>query len=93
MLKDIIEVKPLGGYRIHLRFEDGVEGELDLGQVIDFEGIFSPLRDEKEFAKVRVNPEIGTIVWPNGADLDPDILYAAISGTPIPGTAPVDRNP
>ena len=83
MLKDVVEVRPLGGYRVHLRFEDGVEGDLDLGKVIDFKGIFAPLRDEKEFAKVRLHAELGTIVWPNGADLDPDVLYAAVAGAPI----------
>ena len=83
MLKDVVEVRPLGGYRVHLRFEDGVEGDLDLGKVIDFKGIFAPLRDEKEFAKVRLHAELGTIVWPNGADLDPDVLYAAVVGAPI----------
>ena len=83
MLKDVVEVRPLGGYRVHLRFEDGVEGDLDLGKVLDFKGIFAPLRDEKEFAKVRLHAELGTIVWPNGADLDPDVLYAAVAGAPI----------
>ena len=83
MLKDIVEVRALGGYRVQLRFEDGVQGALDLGKMIRFRGVFAPLQDELEFAKVRVDPELGTIVWPNGADLDPDVLYAAITGKPI----------
>lgn len=83
MLKDVVEVRPLGGYRVHLRFEDGVEGDLDLGKVIEFNGIFAALRDEREFEKVRLHGELGTIVWPNGADLDPDVLYAAVTGVPI----------
>jgi len=91
MLKDVVEVRPLGGYRVHLRFEDGVEGDLDLGKVIDFKGIFAPLRDEKEFAKVRLHAELGTIVWPNGADLDPDVLYAAVAGVPIDLAVPAKR--
>ena len=91
MLKDVVEVRPLGGYRVHLRFEDGVEGALDLGKVIDFKGIFAPLRDEKEFAKVRLHAELGTIVWPNGADLDPDVLYAAVAGVPIDLAVPAKR--
>jgi hypothetical protein len=83
MLKDIVEVRALGGYRVHLRFEDGVQGELDLGRTLRFQGVFAALEDEREFAKVRVDPELGTIVWPNGADLDPDVLYAEITGKPI----------
>jgi len=83
MLKDIVEVRALGGYRVRLRFEDGVQGELDLGKVIRFKGVFAGLADEREFAKVRVDPELGTIVWPSGADLDPDVLYAAVTGKPI----------
>jgi hypothetical protein len=84
MLKDIVEARNLEGYRVHLRFEDGVEGDVDLGRLIRFEGVFAPLRDPKEFARMTVNVEIGTICWPNGADLDPDVLYAQISGQAIP---------
>jgi hypothetical protein len=51
MLKDVVEVRPIGGYRIHLRFEDGVEGDLDLGNVIEFKGVFAPLRDENELRR------------------------------------------
>lgn len=83
MLVDIVEARPLGGHRLYLRFEDGVEGEVDLGNRIRFEGIFAPLRDPEEFAKVRVHEELKTVVWPNGADLDPDVLYAQVTGKPI----------
>ncbi|MGH9465214.1 MAG: DUF2442 domain-containing protein [Thermoanaerobaculia bacterium] len=91
MLKDVVEVRPLGGYRVHLRFEDGLEGDLDLGKVIEFKGIFAPFRDEKEFAKVRLHGELGTIVWPNGADLDPDVLYSSLSGRSIELGMPASR--
>jgi hypothetical protein len=83
MLKDIIEAKVREGYTVFLRFEDGVEGVVDLSRLISFEGAFSPLRDSREFARLKVNSDLGTICWPNGADLDPDVLYAAISGQPI----------
>ncbi len=54
-----------------------------------FDGVFAPLRDPTVFAQVRIHPELGTVVWPTGADLDPDVLYAELSGTPIPfPTAP-----
>lgn len=84
MLKDIIEVQPLEGYRLRLRFEDGVVGEVDLEKMIQFEGIFAPLKDRATFIQVHVNPEVGTIVWPNGADLDPLVLYSHLTGVPIP---------
>lgn len=83
MLKDIVEVQPTKDYRLRLRFEDGREGEVDIAEMIRFEGIFAPLKDHAEFLKVRVDPELGTICWPNGADLDPDVLYAKVTGEDI----------
>ena len=83
MLKDIVDVKPLGGYRLYLRFEDGVAGELDFEGRLQFHGVFAALRDPAVFAQVRIHPELGTVVWPTGADMDPDVLYAELSGTPI----------
>jgi Protein of unknown function (DUF2442) len=83
MLNDIIEVRPLGGYRLFLRFENGVEGEVDLADQIRFDGVFAALREPANFAQVRVNSEVGTIVWPNGADLDPDVLYSIVTGQPV----------
>ena len=79
----VVEIQLLGGHFLYLRFEDGVEGDLDLAKMDEFKGIFAPLRDKKEFAKVRLHPELGTIVWPNGADLDPDVLYSRVTGKPI----------
>ena len=84
MFKDVVEVKVLAGHRLYLRFEDGVAGELDLAPRLRFDGVFAPLLDPAVFAQVRVHQELGTIVWPTGADLDPDVLYAALTGTPVP---------
>ena len=84
MLKDIVEVRPAEGYRLFLRFEDGVEGIVDVATMVRFNGVFAPLRNREEFLKVAVNSEIGTICWPNGADLDPDVLYACVTGEAIP---------
>ncbi len=78
MLKDIVFVSPLEGHRLCLRFEDGVEGVVDLGTVISFRRVFTPLKDPAYFAQVRVDPELGTVSWPNGADLDPDVLYGRL---------------
>ena len=84
MLKDIVAVQPLEDYRLHLRFEDGAEGVVDVRQLVCFGGVFAFLSDPKEFASVQVNPDLGTIFWPCGADLDPDVLYALVTGQPIP---------
>lgn len=47
-------------------------------------GVFAPLKDIAYFAQVAVDPEAGTLVWPNGVDLDPDVLYSEATGTPLP---------
>ena len=80
MLKDIVAVETLPGHRLRLRFEDGVEGEVAMP--VAFDGIFASLRDPVAFAQARVNPELGTVAWPNGADLDPDVLYGLVTGQP-----------
>ncbi len=83
MLKDIVDVQPAGNYSLRLRFEDGVEGIVDVSQIVQFTGVFAPLREHAYFVQVRVNTELGTIVWPNNADLDPDVLYSIVTGQPI----------
>ena len=84
MLKDIVEARPLDGYRLHLRFEDGAEGTVDVAALVPFEGVFAPLRQREVFTAVEVDPELGTVRWPNGADLDPDVLYALATGRERP---------
>lgn len=84
MLKDVFAVEPLKQYQLYLRFEDGVEGIVDIRKLVSFSGVFAPLQSLDYFATVAVNSEIGTIVWSCGADLDPDVLYAIVSNQPIP---------
>ncbi len=84
MLKDIVSVQPLDGYQLRLRFEDGIEGTIDLAQIVRFEGVFAPLKNRDYFLQVRVNSELGTICWSNDADLDPDVLYSLITGEALP---------
>lgn len=85
MHRDVVQVTPVDGFKLRLRFEDGAEGEVDCAVLLSFKGVFAPLKDPAEFAKVRVNPELGTICWPNGADICPDVLYSRATGAPLPG--------
>jgi|YNPBryBLVA2012_1023415.scaffolds.fasta_scaffold02137_9 hypothetical protein len=78
MVKDITAVKPIKDYQPHLNFEDGIEGIVDLAEIIKFSGIFELLQDLAYFTTVRVNPDLGTTCWENGADFDPVVLYAKI---------------
>jgi hypothetical protein len=87
MLKDVISVIPSDPYRLQIRFEDGAEGTVSLDELVQFEGVFAALRDPVEFRKVGIHPELGVVFWPNGADLDSDVLYARITGAPVRGRA------
>lgn len=82
-LPSVVSVTQTGTHQLLLRFDDGVQGELDLGKFLRFEGVFEPLRDPSYFAQVRVDEDAGTIVWPNGADLDPLVLHSRITGIPV----------
>jgi len=91
MMKDIVEARPLDGYELYLRFEDGTDGVVDIAKLISFHGVFEPLESRAYFEQVQVNTELGTVFWPNGADLDPDVLHAVVSGVPIPSYQGIRR--
>lgn len=91
MLNDIVEARPLGGYLLYLRYADGAAGEVDLAPLLQFTGVFEPLRDPAYFAQLRVDSDTGTIVWPNGADLCPDVLRHHLTGEPLPGQTEAPR--
>ncbi len=71
----LVAVEPLEGYVLRVRFDDGSEQTLDLEHEL-WGPMFEPLRkDPALFRQVHVDAELGTVVWPNGADLDPDVLH------------------
>jgi Protein of unknown function (DUF2442) len=72
---DVIEVKVLKDYTLHLKFDDGSFGNVDISKIISFQGIFEPLKNRDFFFRVTINPDIGTICWENGADLSPAFLH------------------
>jgi hypothetical protein len=73
----ISSVSHLGEYRLRVGFVDGTFRTIDLGPKLasSVGPIFEPLRDVAFFAQVSVDPEIGTVVWPNGADIAPDVIH------------------
>ena len=79
--KDIIDAKPLPNRQLQLVFEDGLKATIHLDKIIKhYTGVFAPLLEDAFFQQVQLAKELGTIVWPNGADICPDVLYAAASG-------------
>ncbi len=70
----IIDAEALGGLRVRLTFSDGLVRELDLDPMLEG-GVLRPLRDPSEFASVVVDKVAGTVAWPSGIDLDPDVLH------------------
>jgi hypothetical protein len=84
MLRDVVSVQPLSEYRLSVTFDDGAQGVVNVREMVQFTGVFQPLRDPGFFAQVKVNPELGTVYWPNDADMDSDVLYAKVTGVPVP---------
>jgi hypothetical protein len=91
MLKDVTEVKVEDGFVLWLKFEDGTEGNVNIKKLLgEFTGVFTRLNEERYFQSVKINPELGTISWPNDVDLCPDVLYAAVKGWPTPDLSKTD---
>lgn len=68
----------VAGYTVWLRFDDGLEGEIDLSEELHGP-VFEPLRDVRFFRQVQLHPELRTLVWPNGADFAPEFLRNKLS--------------
>jgi hypothetical protein len=92
MLPKLKEAIYQSDYRIWLRFADGVEGEVDLEEELWGE-VFESLKNKDAFAGFTLDPELDTLVWPNGADFAPEFLYQklrpnyALKPTPKSGAA------
>ena len=84
MFPRIVEVEYIEAYRLKLIFDTGEKGELDFkDRVVGRGGVFSALENLEFFSQVKVDPEIGTIVWPNDVDFCPDVLYSEMTGKPL----------
>lgn len=89
MFPRIKEVRHIESYRLELTFTNGKAAQVNLrDHVVGRGGVFKPLADVEFFKQVEVDPEAGTLVWPNGVDLCPDVLYSEATGEPLPTPAP-----
>jgi len=80
----ITDVRVLDGYRVELTFSDGVHGVVDLtNRIVGRGGVFKPLEALEYFRQVAIDNELGTIVWPNGTDFCPDLLYDWVTGKAV----------
>jgi len=74
MTPRVTEAHHVRDYVLHVRFADGNEGDVDLEGEL-FGEVFEPLRDPTYFRQFQVRPDLGTVVWPNGADFAPEFLH------------------
>jgi hypothetical protein len=74
MIVHITHAKVVGPYSLELTFDDGLSKRVNLRNEL-YGVVFEPLRDSDYFAQVSIDPEAGTVAWPNGADFAPDYLY------------------
>lgn len=71
----VVKVQALEGYRLRVAFTDGTERVIDVERFLRGP-VFEPLKSDRAlFEAVRVDTDLGTVIWPNGADIDPDVLY------------------
>ena len=79
MLFDIITAKYIDDYRVSVTFENGKTGIVDFSPYVNFGGVFKMLGNKDYFKKFYINEDLGTICWPNGADVAPESLYQLVS--------------
>jgi len=83
-------VEVVGDHRLRVGFKDGAEGEVDFSDR-EWRGVFKPLQDPSYFSLVSLDPELGTITWPNGVDIAPETLYDWIRHRPRAITTRIAR--
>jgi hypothetical protein len=70
---EVTDIRYRGKYVYNIKFNDGIEGDIDFSEYLSRGPVFQSLKDIKVFSKATV--EGGTISWPNGADIAPETLY------------------
>lgn len=70
----VVGFEIVGAYTLRVEFDDGTEQVIDFRPVLEG-ALYRPLRDESLFNRVEIDPEVHTLVWPNGVDFDPETLH------------------
>jgi hypothetical protein len=70
----VLDVEVIGAHALRLTFDDGTVGDVRFTED-EWTGVLAPLRDPATFATVRVDRQLGTLVWPGGLDIAPEPLY------------------
>lgn len=81
-LPSVVGVAVVGDHLLRLLFSNGTVGDVDFSAQ-RWTGVLEPLNDPAYFALVKVDPEAGTIVWPDGLDLAPEPLYERARAHPL----------
>ena len=76
-LPEVKKAEYLKDYKIFIVFDNNKKGEVDLKDRLWGE-VFEPLKNKEYFKKFKVNEDLGTIAWPNGADIAPEALYKEV---------------
>jgi len=85
-------VEPLDDFKVRLEFTDNTKKEIDLAPYLHGP-IFEPIRNDPQmFRSMSVDPRMGTIVWDNGADIDPDVLYKGLTPAWMEEEPPADED-
>jgi hypothetical protein len=79
----VTHAQPVDDHTLHVCFDDGLERDVDLSQVM-FGPMGEPLKDPEFFRRVRVDAEVRTVAWPHGFDLDPEVLHGDFEPIPPP---------
>ena len=74
----VTDARHVRDFVVWIRFNDGTNGEVDLSDEL-YGQVFEPLRDPDFFAKFKVDPEVHTLTWPNGADFAPEFLHQKVA--------------
>jgi hypothetical protein len=80
-MERVVAMSVVGPYTLDLTFDDGIQRRVDFEDEL-WGTVFEPLRDPAYFARAAIDPVLGVVVWPNGADFSPEFLYYGKDGPP-----------